>query len=139
MIDHLTLTEATNRACEEPTMLEALAWICVWESERIVAQAKRMSPWDTCFKISLRSVINEWTRRHAEEIGKIVGDPVVGERYATAFLNLITKKDPYSRLQALGRKNGKTLMAQAQFEYVLKRKGKSVSFNIQEKEKVKNE
>jgi hypothetical protein len=30
----MTYTDAAKRACEEPTLLAALTWICVWESEQ---------------------------------------------------------------------------------------------------------
>ncbi len=62
----MNLKEATKIACREPTLLDALTWICVWESERIVKQAKKEirdmdgKGWDTCFKICLKSIIDNY-------------------------------------------------------------------------------
>lgn len=59
----MTIKEAIEIACEEPTLLDALSWICIWESERVVKQAKRglRGPdgqgWDTCFKFCLNEVM----------------------------------------------------------------------------------
>ncbi len=63
----MNITEATKRACEEPTLLDALSWICVWESERVVKQAKKNEQWETCFKVCLRSVLDEWPKSHTQE------------------------------------------------------------------------
>lgn len=61
----MKINEAVERACQEPTLLDALSWICVWESERIVEQAKGLRShdgrsWDTCFKICLGRVMRRW-------------------------------------------------------------------------------
>jgi len=59
----MNLVEATKRACEEDTLLDALTFICVWESERLVKQVKSIEPhdsWDTCFGISLKSVMEAY-------------------------------------------------------------------------------
>ncbi len=62
----MNISQATERACKQPTLLDALAWICVWESERIVKQAKRNlrdaegKGWDTCFKACLKSVMEKY-------------------------------------------------------------------------------
>lgn len=61
----LNITEATKRACEEPTLLDALAWICVWESERVVQQARENPQWETCFKVCLRSVLDNYPQKEA--------------------------------------------------------------------------
>ncbi len=53
--------EALKRACEEPTLKAALAWIAVWETERVIQQAAEFKRtgvstastgqgWDTCFE-----------------------------------------------------------------------------------------
>lgn len=55
----MNITEATKRACEEPTLLDALTWICVWESERAIKQAKENSQWETCFRICMESVMEK--------------------------------------------------------------------------------
>jgi len=55
-----------NSPCKEPTLLDALTWICIWESERIVKQAKKGlrdsdgKGWDTCFKICLKTVMETY-------------------------------------------------------------------------------
>jgi hypothetical protein len=65
-VDKMNIDEAVNMACKEPTLLEALSWICVWESERAIMQAKKNlhdidgKGWDTCFKPCLRKVMEQW-------------------------------------------------------------------------------
>lgn len=69
----MTLREAVARACQEPTLLDALAWIAIWETERVVQQAIRNeksgernpdgSQWDTCFKLSFQDVMSTWNAR----------------------------------------------------------------------------
>ncbi len=60
----MNITEATNRACEENTLLDALTFICIWESERVVKQARTNEQWETCFKVSLRSVMEEYWKKN---------------------------------------------------------------------------
>jgi len=52
--------EATERACKEPTLLDALTFICIWESERVVKQARKNMTWETCFRVSLDSVLKTY-------------------------------------------------------------------------------
>ena len=57
----MNITDATKRACEEPTLLEALTWICIWESERVVRQVRATdypTIYETCFKVCLKSVFD---------------------------------------------------------------------------------
>jgi len=68
----MDINEATARACQEPTLLDALSWICVWESERGVEQAHENltnntpanpdtgAMWETCFKACLKSVMDKY-------------------------------------------------------------------------------
>ena len=62
----MNITEATERACEEPTLLDALTWICIWESERAIKQAKKEmrdadgKGWDTFFNICLGNVLRKY-------------------------------------------------------------------------------
>lgn len=62
----MNFIEAVKRACQEPTLIKALTWICIWDSERIVRQAKKSlvdangKGWDTCFRLCLASVIDEY-------------------------------------------------------------------------------
>lgn len=62
-ISSLNITEAVQRACEQPTLLEALSWICVWESERVVKQARENPQWETCFKTCLKAVMESFTKQ----------------------------------------------------------------------------
>jgi len=66
--------EAVEKACAEPTLLEALSWIAVWESERAIAQARKFfetgertgsngGGWDTCFKFCFRKVIERYEHK----------------------------------------------------------------------------
>lgn len=63
MTDTQNITEATKRACEEPTLLDALTWICIWESERVVKQARKSMQWETCFKVCLQSVLENYIEK----------------------------------------------------------------------------
>jgi len=63
----MNIIEAVNRACKEPTLLDALSFICVWESERIVKQVlnnygsgSNGTMWDTYFKVCLKSVLENY-------------------------------------------------------------------------------
>jgi hypothetical protein len=63
----MNIDEAVKRACEEPTLLDALSWICVWDSERAIKQALTNygsgtdgAGWDTCFKFCLKRVLDEY-------------------------------------------------------------------------------
>jgi len=64
----MNITEAVEKACQQPTLLDALSWICVWESERVVKQAKKElqdidgKGWDTCFKVCLKSVMEKYNK-----------------------------------------------------------------------------
>ena len=68
----MNITEATKRACEEPTLLDALSFICMWEAERAIKQALEhersgistaaYGDYDLCFKHCLRSVMNNYWR-----------------------------------------------------------------------------
>lgn len=71
----MKITEAVKRACEEPTLLDALTWIAVWESERAIEQAHAykmtgvstgaQGGWDTCFKVCFSLVMEEWSKNGA--------------------------------------------------------------------------
>lgn len=68
----MNITEAVQRACEEPTLADALSWICIWECERVLAQAKQQQEtgvstaavgnYDTCFKVCIQQVLKAWTK-----------------------------------------------------------------------------
>jgi len=56
----MNLTEAVNLACKEETLLAALTFICTWETERVVEQARENKQWDTCFNICLGRVMQKY-------------------------------------------------------------------------------
>jgi len=69
----MNITEAVKRACEEPTLVEALAWICIWESERVIAQVltnyeagTAEDGYDTCFGYCLKLVMEEYVDQDRE-------------------------------------------------------------------------
>lgn len=62
---------AVLRACREPTLVDALSWIAIWESDRAVRQALEQQrtgigtatpgqAWDTCFKFCFKRVLEDW-------------------------------------------------------------------------------
>ena len=72
----MNITEAVNRACEEPTLLGAQTWICIWESERAIKQARENygsgtdgAGWDTCFGICLKLVTEEYWKKNDRRTG----------------------------------------------------------------------
>ena len=70
----MNIKEATERACQEPTLLDALSWICVWETERVIKQYDRNElttsecckggRWETCFKVCLKSVMETYKEKN---------------------------------------------------------------------------
>lgn len=68
----MNLQEAVERACSEPTLVDALAWIAVWEADRAVKQALRNEKtaqrgpdgrqWDTCFKLAFQWVLERYPK-----------------------------------------------------------------------------
>lgn len=63
--------QAVDEACKQPTLIDALSWICVWESERTVRQAHAFlngeTPrntsgrgWDTCFRFLIAEVYEQY-------------------------------------------------------------------------------
>jgi len=64
--------QAVNRACEEPTLVDALSWISVWECERVIPVAHEFlngekpfdwngQGWDTCFKFLINETMEAYT------------------------------------------------------------------------------
>ena len=80
----MDIYKAIKVACEKPTLLDALTWICLWESERVVRQAltnctydgitirrteagkDQEKGWDTCFKVCLGAVMEAWHEKHKQ-------------------------------------------------------------------------
>ena len=69
-----TFTNVIDRACEEPTLLDALSWISVWECERVIPEAHKFlngekgresngQGWTTCFKYLLGEVIQQYDQQ----------------------------------------------------------------------------
>jgi len=63
----MNISEAVNRAIQEPTLIDALSSICIWESERIVRQVQNNygsgsngAGWDTCFWICIKLVMESY-------------------------------------------------------------------------------
>jgi len=67
----MNFQQAIDRACEEPTLLDALSWIAVWESERVIPIAHKFlsgenprngdgSGWTTCFKFLIKEVTEQY-------------------------------------------------------------------------------
>lgn len=64
---NMNADEAVTRAIKEPTLAKALSWICVWESERAIAQARfnygsgqNGAGWDTCFEYLINLVLDKY-------------------------------------------------------------------------------
>jgi len=51
-----TFSDIVRKACEQPTLLEALTWIAIWETDRAVRQAREGVQYDTCFKFLFEQV-----------------------------------------------------------------------------------
>ena len=75
----MNIDEAVARACQEPTLLDALSCIAVWESERVVQQARRFyetrvatgsdgAGWDTCFKTCFQRVMEVWKKKEPDAV-----------------------------------------------------------------------
>lgn len=70
----MNLTQAVARACQEPTFVEGLTFLAVWETERVVAQAKRDvanpdgSKWETCFGHIFKEFVSEWKGRNGPRL-----------------------------------------------------------------------
>jgi hypothetical protein len=69
----MNIDEAVTRACAEPTLVKALSWIAIWETERVVQQAIQHEKtgvstashgggWDTCFDFCFSLVITKFNQ-----------------------------------------------------------------------------
>ena len=67
----MTFIEVIDRACEEPTLEDALTWVAIQECERVIPIAhaflngkKERGPdgrgWDTCFGYLIEEVMREY-------------------------------------------------------------------------------
>ena len=89
-VPEMNITQAVKRACAESTLVDALTWIAVWESERAIKQAMEFQKtevrtgangagWDTCFKLCFEEVTKAWNDREkllAQPLTTI-SDPIV--------------------------------------------------------------
>lgn len=63
------LDHAVVRACAEPTLVDALAWIALWENDRVVHQAMKRErgpngqSWDTFFRLAFSKTMAKWYSR----------------------------------------------------------------------------
>lgn len=73
----MNFDKAVAQACEEPTLVDALSWIAIWESEHAVRQALEHARtgvstashgggWDTCFKHCFEAVMTKWASAHKD-------------------------------------------------------------------------
>ena len=54
-------SEIKKRALAEPTLEEALAFVAIWEMERIVKVTKHSDdPYESCFRYIFKMVIEEY-------------------------------------------------------------------------------
>lgn len=53
--------EAKNRACEELTIEDALTFIVLWETERVVRRVRKDSGmWESCYGHCIKRVMEEY-------------------------------------------------------------------------------
>lgn len=66
------LEDLIERALMEPTIEEALAWICMWDTERAIQQALRNQGtgkgWETCSLFFIRQVTKAWNEKHQPKV-----------------------------------------------------------------------
>lgn len=58
----MNFNEAVEEACKKPTLVDALTYICVWESERVVKYTKEFpdEQWESCFHYCINNVIQKY-------------------------------------------------------------------------------
>ena len=68
----MNFQQAIDKACQQPTLLDALSWIAVWECERVIPVAHSFltdgkprgsaadQGWDTCFKTLIKEVMEQY-------------------------------------------------------------------------------
>jgi hypothetical protein len=68
----MNIDEAVVIACQEPTLVDALSWICVWENARALKQAQdnpgsgaNGAMFDTCFRYCIQRVLAEYSGKLA--------------------------------------------------------------------------
>jgi len=69
----MNIDEAVIEACKQPTLVDALSYIAVWECERAIKQARGFfqtgestasdgKSWDTCFKVCFEKVMRAYSK-----------------------------------------------------------------------------
>lgn len=76
----MNITEALDRACQEPSLLDALTWMAVWENDRAVHQALRNKEsgerapegglWETCFRHSFQRLLEQRYRPKRKRVAR---------------------------------------------------------------------
>lgn len=90
----MNIDEAIERACQEPTITDAIAWICEWEGQRAIEQAIEYAKtgvrtgsdgkaWDTCFKHCIQRVYKEYVARSMRKMLSIT--PLYDQDKVAAF------------------------------------------------------
>lgn len=80
----MNITEALERACKEPTLVKALGFMAIWESERAVKQALEWQKTgkstashggshDTCFETAFKMLLEKYPCPRVTEPGKLWG------------------------------------------------------------------
>lgn len=60
-------TAAIKQALEQPTLIEALEWIIIWEHKRVLATfltPPRHGPDNTSFGFVMKEVIRKWRKKN---------------------------------------------------------------------------
>ena len=71
---NMNVEQAVKESCKQPTLADALSWIVIWETERVVQQAKKYfktgvstashgGGWDTCFKFCFEKVLAQYKEK----------------------------------------------------------------------------
>jgi hypothetical protein len=75
----LNIDQAVAEACKQPTLVKALDWICVWECERAIDQAKNRpgtgaegKGWDTCFELCIQRVMVGYAAKLIEQVTSLL-------------------------------------------------------------------
>lgn len=64
--------EAVKRACQEPSLSEALSWIAIWETDRAVRQALATGGlYETCFKVCFDEVLETFPGNSQDDANEV--------------------------------------------------------------------
>lgn len=58
----MTFNEVISEACKQPSLDDAIAYYCIWESERVIKHVSQNpnEPWETCFKYGISLVRKQY-------------------------------------------------------------------------------